>query len=90
MNLVLCKELQPVLNCFDFTHIFFHTYTFFLSVIVSSINPHEHIQENRFNKLLKKCQPRPDPGKVIFDYSNIYLSYTEKSLLVKGFKFSIP
>ena len=86
MNLVLWKELQPVLNYFDFTHIC----SFFLGIIVSSIDPHEDIQENRFNKLLKKRQPRLDPGKVIFDYSNIYLSYTGKSLLVKGFKFSIP
>ena len=43
-----------------------------------------------FNKLLKVRQPRQDPEKVIFNYSNISLSDADKSLLVKGLKFSIP
>ena len=51
---------------------------------------HEDIQENKFNKLLKEHQLRQDPEKVIFNYSDISLSDTEKSLLVKGLKFFIP
>ena len=43
-----------------------------------------------FNKLLTVRQPRQDPEKVIFNYSNISLSDADKSLLVKGLKFSIP
>ena len=45
---------------------------------------------NKFNKLLKVSQPGQDPQKVIFNYSNISLSGAEKSLVVKGLKFSIP
>ena len=62
---------------------------FFLSGNDSSIKTHEDIQENKFNKLLKERQPRQDPEKVIFNYSNISLSDAEKPLLVKGLKFSI-
>ena len=51
---------------------------------------YEDIQENKLNKLLKERQPKNDPVKFIFNYSNIFLSDAEKSLLVKGLKFSIP
>ena len=50
---------------------------------------HENIQGNKLNKLLKEHQPKQDHEKVIFNYSNISLSDAEKSLLVKGLKFSI-
>ena len=40
--------------------------------------------------VLKERQPRQDLGKVVFNFSNISLSEAEKSLLVKGLKFSIP
>ena len=52
--------------------------------------PHEYIQENRFNKIQKERQPRPDPEIVIFNYSDIFLSSEEKSFSVKGLTFSIP
>ena len=82
----LHKELQSALNCIDFAH----NWSLFLSGNDSSVKTHEDNQENKFNKLLKKCQPRQDPEKIIFNYSNISLSDAEKSLLVKGLKFSIP
>ena len=47
-------------------------------------------KENTFNKLPKERQPRQDHEKVILNYTNISLSDAEKSLLVKGLKFSIP
>ena len=50
----------------------------------------EDIQEIKFNKLLKERQPRQDPEKAFFNYSNISLSGAEESLFVKGLKFSIP
>ena len=56
----------------------------------SSIKIHEDIQGNKFNKFLKERQPKQDHEKVIFNYSNISFSDAEKSLLVKGLKFSIP
>ena len=68
---------------------FFDICSLFLSGNDSSIKTHEDIQENKFNKLLKERQPRQDPEKVIFYYSNISLSHAEKSLLVKSLKFSI-
>ena len=52
--------------------------------------PHEYIQEKKFNEFQKERQPRPDPEKVIFNYSDIFLSSEEKSFLVKGLTFSIP
>ena len=52
--------------------------------------PHEYTQENRLNKFLKEHQPRPDPKKVIFNYSNIFLSVAKTSFFVKGLKFFIP
>ena len=82
----LCKELQSILNCIDFAGI----YSLFLSGTDSSIKTHEDINEDKFNKLLNERQPRQDPEKVIFNYSKISFSDTEKSLLVKGLKFSIP
>ena len=76
---VLLILLQSVLNCIDFAHIC----SLFLSGNDSFIKTHDDIQENKFNKLLKERQPRQDPEEVIFNYSNISLSYAEKSLLVK-------
>ena len=52
--------------------------------------PLEYTQENRFTEFQKERQPRPDPEKVIFNYSDIFLSSEEKSFLVKGLTFSIP
>ena len=67
-----------------------HIYLLFPSGNDSSIKTREDIQENKFDKLLKERQTRQDPEKVIFNYSNISLSHTENSLLVKGLRFSIP
>ena len=65
-------------------------YNFFLSGNDSFIKTHKDTQENKSDKFLKERQTRQDPEKVIFNYSNISLSDTENSLLVKGLKFSIP
>ena len=40
--------------------------------------PLEYTQENRFTEFQKERQPRPDPEKVIFNYSDIFLSSEEK------------
>ena len=58
-----------------------HICVLFLSAAMA---PHEYIEENRFNRFLKERQPRPDPEKVIFNYSNIFLSGARKSFFVKG------
>ena len=82
----LRKESQSVLNSIDFAHIC----SLFPTGNDSSIKSHQNIRKNKFNKLLKERQPRQDPEKVIFNYSNISLSDAGKSFLVKGLKFSIP
>ena len=61
----------------------------FLSGNDSPIKTHEYIQENKFNKLIKERQPKPDPEKVVFNYSDS-LSDAEKPLSVEGLKISIP
>ena len=51
---------------------------------------HDTIQQKKFYKLLKESQPRQNPERVIFNYSDITLSDEEKSLLVKGLNFALP
>ena len=67
-----------------------HISSLFLNSNDSSIKTLEDTQENKFNKLLKEHQPKQDPEKSIFNYSNTSLSDAEKSFLVQGSKFSIP
>ena len=54
------------------------------------IKSHGSIQEKKFNTFFKNRQPKHNPDGVIFNYSNISLSDTEKSLLVRGLRFSLP
>ena len=55
-----------------------------------SLKTHDPIQQKEFNKLLTECKPKQDAEKGIFNYSNVFLKETEKSLLVKGLSFSLP
>ena len=54
------------------------------------LKSHDSIQQKEFNALFKNCQPKHNPDGVIFNYSKISLSDTEKSLLVRGLRFSLP
>ena len=54
------------------------------------LKSHDSIQQKKFNALLRKQQPKHDPDRGIFSYSKISLSDAEKSLLVKGLRFSLP
>ena len=54
------------------------------------LKSHDSIQQKEFDALFKNCQSKHNPDGVIFNYSKISLSDTEKSLLVKGFRFSLP
>ena len=47
------------------------------------------IQQKKFNKLLTERKPKQDAEKVIFNFSNVYLTGAEKSLLVEGLSFSL-
>ena len=47
-------------------------------------------KKKKFNTLFKTRQPKHNPDEVIFNYSKVSLSYTEKSLLVRGLWFSLP
>ena len=54
------------------------------------LKPHDSIQQNKFNALFKNRQLKHNPDEVIFNYSKISLSNTNKSLLVRGLRFSLP
>ena len=83
----LRSDLQFRLNCIDFAHI----YAIFLSSSNDNLlKTHDSIQQKKFNKLLIESKPKQDPEKVIFNFSKVSLTETEKSLLVKGLSFSLP
>ena len=44
----------------------------------------------KFNTLFKTRQPKHNQDEVIFNYSKVSLSYTEKSLLVRELWFPLP
>ena len=50
----------------------------------------DFIQQEKFNVLFKNHQHKHNPDGAICNYSKISLSDEEKSLLVKGFRFSLP
>ena len=54
------------------------------------LKSHDSIQQKRLNPLFKNCQPKHNSDEVIFNYSKISLSDMEKSLLVRGLRFSLP
>ena len=54
------------------------------------LKSHDSIQQKEFNVVLRKQLPKHDSDRVIFNYSKISLSDAEKSLLVKGLRFSLP
>ena len=83
---LLHNKLKSVLNCIDFAHVC----SLFLSNNDVILKSHDSIQQKKFNVLLRKQQPKHDPDRVIFNYSKISLSNAEKSLLVKGLRFSLP
>ena len=48
------------------------------------------MQQKKFNKLLIENRPKEDPEKVIFIFSKLSITDTEKTLLVTGLSFSLP
>ena len=87
MNFFFSVEcLEIVLNCNDFDHV--------CSLFPCSndviLKPHYSIQKKEFNVPFKNRQPKHNPDGFIFDNSKISLSNAEKSLLVKGLRFSLP
>ena len=83
---LLHSELESVLNCIDLTHV--------CSVFLSSndvvLKSHNSIQQKKYNTLFKNRRPKHNPDEVILNYSTISLSDTEKWLLVRGLRFSLP
>ena len=76
----LRSDLQFRLNCIDFVHIS----TISLSSNDNLLKTHDSIQQKKFNKLLMENKPKQDPEKVIFNFSKLSLTETEKSLLLKS------
>ena len=87
MNFFFSVEyLEIVLNCTDFDHVC----SLFLCSNDVILKPHYSIQKKEFNVPFKNRQPKHNPDGFIFDNSKISLSNAEKSLLVKGLRFSLP
>ena len=82
----LCNALQFKLNCINFAHIS----TIFLSSNDNLLKTHDSIQQKKFNKLLIENRTKQDPEKVIFNFSKLFLTDVEKTLLVKGLSFGLP
>ena len=81
----LRNDLQFSLNCIDFAYIS----AIFVRSNDNSLKPHDSIQQKKFNRLLTERKPKQDAEKVIFNFSNVYLTGAEKSLLVEGLSFSL-
>ena len=87
MNFFFSVEcLEIVLNCTDFAQVC----SLFLVSNDVILKPHYSIQKNKFNVPFKNRQPKHNPDGFIFNNSKISLSNAEKSLLVKGLRFSLP
>ena len=82
---LLHSELKSVLNGIDFAHVC----SLFLSSNDVILKSHDSIQQNKFNALFKNRQLKHNPDEVIFNYSKISPSNTNKSLLVRGLRFSL-
>ena len=82
----LRSYLQFSLNFIDFAHI----PAIFLSSNDNIVKFHDSIQQKKFNKLLRGCKPKQDPENIVFNFSNVTLTEAEKSVLGKGFSFSLP
>ena len=82
----LHHDLHFTLNCIDLANIS----TIFLCSYDNLLKTHDSIQQKNFNELIIECEPKQDTEKVIFNFSNGSLSEVEKSLLVKGLRFSLP
>ena len=83
---LLHSELKGVLNGIDFTHVCSR----FLCGNDVILKSHDSIQQKNFKFFFENCQLKQNPDEVIFNYSKISLSDTEKSLLVRGLRFSLP
>lgn len=83
------STLSQIIKIIIITKKFVHNCSLFLSGSDSSRKTHKVIPENKLSKLLKEFQPRQNAEKVIFNYSNISFSDSEKYLLVNGLQFSI-
>ena len=54
------------------------------------LKPHDSIHQKKFIILFKNLQPKRNTAGVIFIFSKVSLSDAEKSILVKGLRFSLP
>ena len=82
----LHSTLQAKISFIDFAHV----RSLFLGHNDKVLKQKSTIQQRKFNNLLKDNKLQHDPVKIIFNYSSYVLSEAEKSLLLKGLKFSIP
>ena len=79
-------KILKYVQLIDFAHIS----AIFLSSNNNLLKTHDSIQQKKFNKFITEYKPKQDAGKVIFNFSHVFLTEVEKSLLVTGLSFSLP
>ena len=74
----LHSDLQFSLNCTCFPYIS----AIFLSSNDNILKSYDSIQQKKFNKLLRKCKPKEDPGK------RVYTIYTHSNCTINQLSYS--
>ena len=81
----LLTEIKQQVNPIDFAHIS----SIFLMCNDKNIQKWKEVQDHKIIKLSKNSLSRNNPNKVIYNFSSVNLSDSDKSLLSKGLKFCI-
>ena len=82
----LMIEIKQQVNPIDFAHISL----IFLICYGKNIQKWKEVQYCKILKLGKNSLSRSNPNKVIYNFSSVTLSDSDKSLLSKGLNFALP
>ena len=67
-----------------------HVCSMFLKINDLKLRSNSAVQQKKFCNLLKEKRSTPNPEKVIYNFSEYFLSDCERSLVTKSLNFSIP
>ena len=81
----LLTKIEQQVNPIDFAHIF----SIFLICNDKNIQKCKEVQDQKILKLGKNSLSRNNPDKVIYNFSSVTLSDSDKSLLSKGLNFAL-
>ena len=82
----LLTEIKQQVNPIDFAHIS----SIFLMCNDKNIQKWKEVQDHKIIKLSKNSLSRNNPNKVIYNFSSVNLSDSDKSFLSKGLNFALP